>query len=82
MNIDINPRVTGEFVRHVMDDPVVVNLLNDPEATQHDIVKAVIIVALRDFKFNLTEVIKQVKLRQKTNLHSPQWSEHSHPEAL
>jgi hypothetical protein len=67
VHIHLNPRVSGGFVFHVLEDkriaPLVLKLkAADFEDTEiHEIVKSIMIVTLRDFDIDINDKINLAK---------------------
>ena len=62
MVIRTNPRISGGFVHHVMRNPVVSDLIKDmSEEDAHNLVKSVIIAAMKDFDIDVNNIINRVR---------------------
>lgn len=64
MNISFNPRVSGGFVHHVMNDPKVENQLLElgvEKQNAHDLVKSIIICGFRDYVMDVNKSINNAK---------------------
>lgn len=64
MVIKINPRISGGFVHHVMKNSNVAALLNKHslnEEQAHDLVKTIIISAMKDYEIDINNIINRVK---------------------
>ena len=64
MRLSFNPRISGQFVKHVMSNSNVSSLIEDAglsDKQAHDLIKSALITAFTDFDVDINRVINDAK---------------------
>jgi hypothetical protein len=64
MRLDFNPRISGQFVKHVMSNSNVSSLIEETglsEKDAHDLIKAALITGFTDFTADINRIINDIK---------------------